>query len=105
MSSVPPTVSQLLSWPATVPLWPDAASALGLSRATAYELVRRDEFPCPVLRLGRLLKVPTAGLLQALGIPLPSTHDEAPAIAATAPGAHVVPLATTDQEANHARPA
>ncbi len=102
---IPPTVSQLLSWPATVPLWPDAASALGLSRATAYELVRRDEFPCPVLRLGRLLKVPTAGLLQALGIPLPSTHDEAPAIAATAPGAHVVPLAHHRPGGDHARPA
>jgi excisionase family DNA binding protein len=65
-----PTIDDLRQWPPTVPLWPDAAGALGLSRTTAYELVRRGELPVRTLRLGRLLRVPTAELLAVLGIPL-----------------------------------
>lgn len=64
------TIDDLRQWPATVPLWPDAAGALGLSRTTVYELVRRGELPVRTLRLGRLLRVPTAELLAVLGIPL-----------------------------------
>lgn len=30
-----------------------AAEILGISRSTAYELIRRDEFPVPVIRLGK----------------------------------------------------
>jgi predicted DNA-binding transcriptional regulator AlpA len=47
---------------------PAAGRLLGLGRAAAYELARRGEFPAPVLRLGRQLRVPTAPLLQALGL-------------------------------------
>lgn len=46
-----------------------AASVLGVSNYQAYELIRRGEFPVPVLRLGRRkIVIPVAGLLEALGI-------------------------------------
>lgn len=45
------TRAELLALPVTVDV-PTAARALGLGRSTAYELARRDEFPCRVLRIG-----------------------------------------------------
>ncbi len=47
---------------------PTAARVLGLGRNTAYELVRSGAWPTPVLRLGRLIKVPRSSLLDLLGI-------------------------------------
>ena len=37
---------------------PEAANRLGISRGTAYTLYREGKFPAPVLRIGRLLRVP-----------------------------------------------
>lgn len=45
-----------------------AARVLGIGRTMAYELVRTDQWPTPVLRVGRLVKIPTAPLLALLGI-------------------------------------
>ncbi|MEU6315370.1 helix-turn-helix domain-containing protein [Streptomyces sp. NPDC047014] len=45
-----------------------AARAFGMSVTTAYGLVRRDAFPCEVVRVGRRYRVPTASLMQSLGI-------------------------------------
>jgi excisionase family DNA binding protein len=46
-----------------------AAEILGCGRSLAYDLIRRDEFPSPVLRLGnRWYVIPTAGLLRVVGI-------------------------------------
>jgi predicted DNA-binding transcriptional regulator AlpA len=45
---------------------PDAAKLLGLGRTTAYRLVRDEQWPTPVLRLGRLIKIPTQPLLDLL---------------------------------------
>jgi len=47
---------------------PTAARLLGCGRSLAYELARRDQFPCRVLRLGRRYVVPTADLLRVLGL-------------------------------------
>ena len=47
---------------------PTAARLLGCGRTLGYELVRRGEFPCQVLRLGHRLVVPTAELLRVLGV-------------------------------------
>ncbi|MET9382707.1 hypothetical protein ABZY09_16920 [Streptomyces sp. NPDC002928] len=44
----------------------DASKALGFSRAKGYDLVRRGEFPCRVLRIGRTKGVVTASLLRVL---------------------------------------
>lgn len=46
-----------------------AARALGIGRTTAYALARRGEFPCPLIRVGGAYRVPTAGVLQVLGLP------------------------------------
>jgi helix-turn-helix protein len=45
-----------------------AAHALGISRNTAYRLVRHGAFPCAVLRPGWRYRVPTVGLMRSLGI-------------------------------------
>ena len=45
-----------------------AAAALGLGRTKAYELARRDEFPCRVIRIGETYRIPTPGLLELLGV-------------------------------------
>jgi len=34
----------------------------------AHELVRTDRFPTPVLRVGRQIKIPTAYLIDLLGL-------------------------------------
>jgi hypothetical protein len=47
---------------------PAAARLLGIGRTAAYELVRTDAWPTPVLRLGWLIKIPSAPLLDLLGI-------------------------------------
>lgn len=50
-----------------------AAKAIGISRSTAFKLIAADEFPVRVIRAGRRIVVPTAGLRTLLGI------EEAPA--------------------------
>ena len=45
-----------------------AAEVLGLGRSAAYELVRAGQWPTPILRFGRLIKVPTAPLIALVGI-------------------------------------
>jgi hypothetical protein len=45
-----------------------AARVMGLSRNRAYELVRSNEWPTPVFRLGKLIRIPTAPMLEMLGL-------------------------------------
>jgi hypothetical protein len=66
---MPIMITQLRAMPATVDLM-TAARALGLGRTKAYELARRDQFPCRVIRIGDTYRIPTAGLLELLGIAL-----------------------------------
>lgn len=61
------SLSELLAMPVTVDIG-TAARALGLGRSTGYELTRRGEFPCRVLRVGSSYRVPTAELLRLLGV-------------------------------------
>jgi len=63
---MPVTIAQLRAR-ATVDLM-TAACALGLGRTKAYELAKQDEFPCRVIRIGDSYRVPTAGLLELLGV-------------------------------------
>jgi hypothetical protein len=51
--------------PLVMPLWPDTGKALGLSRNATYDAARRGEIK--TLRFGKLLKVPTAWLLETCG--------------------------------------
>ena len=61
---MPVTISQLRA-SATVDLM-TAARALGLGRTKAYELAKREQFPCRVIRIGEHYRIPTAGLLELL---------------------------------------
>ena len=45
-------------------LWPDAGQALGLGRNATYEAARRRQIP--IIRFGKLIKVPTAALRKML---------------------------------------
>jgi hypothetical protein len=70
------TFPELFRLPATIDMR-TAAKALGIHVNTAYKLVRRDTFPCPVLRLGRRCRVPTKALLLALHIDeIPVRRDD-----------------------------
>jgi excisionase family DNA binding protein len=40
----------------------EAARMLGIGRTMAYQLVREGRWPTPVIRIGRLIKVPVAPL-------------------------------------------
>jgi hypothetical protein len=62
------TRADLLTLPPTVSLYPTAAGILGVGRSSAYEMVRTGEWPTRVLRLGKLIKVPTAELLAYVGV-------------------------------------
>jgi|SRR3954468_1589439 len=43
---------------------PQAARLLGIGRTLAYELVRTDQWPTPVIRVGRLIKIPSRPLIE-----------------------------------------
>jgi excisionase family DNA binding protein len=45
-----------------------AARALGLSRTYAYELAKRGDFPCRIIRIGTTYRVPTVELRKLLGV-------------------------------------
>ncbi|MEV0484025.1 hypothetical protein AB0I69_25875 [Streptomyces sp. NPDC050508] len=58
---------ELLALPVSVDL--DTGNrALGLGRSKGYELAKRGEYPCKVLRLGNAYRVVTADLLDLLGL-------------------------------------
>jgi hypothetical protein len=61
------TASQVRALPAVVDVV-TAGEVLGIGRSVAYELVRTDRFPTPVLRVGRQIKIPTAYLIDLLGL-------------------------------------
>jgi predicted DNA-binding transcriptional regulator AlpA len=65
-----PSTIDVRSLPVAVDL-PTAARLLGIGRTSAYELVRTGRWPTPVIRAGRLIRVPTAPLLAALGLAEP----------------------------------
>ncbi len=44
----------------------EAFRLLGIDRTTGYRAIKDDTFPLPVIRVGRLLKVPTAALHRLL---------------------------------------
>ena len=54
---------------------PTAGRLLGLGRSAAYELVLAGRWPTPVLRLGRRWRIPTAPLLELLGVPAPAPAE------------------------------
>jgi predicted DNA-binding transcriptional regulator AlpA len=61
------TEEQLRGLPPVVDV-PTAAAVLGVGRTAAYELIRAGQWPTPVLRLGKLIRVPTAPLLELVKV-------------------------------------
>jgi excisionase family DNA binding protein len=61
------TTAQVLDLPPSMDV-DTACNALGISKTTGYRLVRANAFPCPVVRLGRIIRVPKTGLLRVLGL-------------------------------------
>ncbi len=58
---------QLLALPVAVDL--DTGNrALGLGRSKGYEMAKRGQYPCKVLRFGNAYRVVTADLLNLLGL-------------------------------------
>jgi excisionase family DNA binding protein len=45
----------------------EVADRLGINRSTAFELIRRNAFPLPVIRLGRRIVVPRQAVTELLG--------------------------------------
>lgn len=44
----------------------EAGALFGLGRSAAYAAVERGDFPCAVIKIGRRIVVPTAGVRRAL---------------------------------------
>lgn len=61
-----PTLADIRKWPATVDVG-RAALALGCSKSSAYESIRRGAFPAKVISVSRRKLVITASLLDLLG--------------------------------------
>ena len=59
------TASEVRALPAVVDVV-TAGEILGVGRSVAYELVRTNRFPTPVLRVGRQIKIPTVYLIDLL---------------------------------------
>jgi predicted DNA-binding transcriptional regulator AlpA len=84
---------ELLALPVVMDLQ-TAGRAFGLGRTITYELMRRGEFPCPVLRLGRSYRVLKADVMRMVGVSPESAVAQAeapedPAAAAPPPSAPV----------------
>jgi predicted DNA-binding transcriptional regulator AlpA len=49
----------------------EAFAELGIDRTTGYRAIKEGTFPVPVIRVGRLIRVPTAALRQLLDLASP----------------------------------
>lgn len=77
MSARTRTLAELEALPPTIDV-PTAGQFLGLGRSASYDLVRRGQWPTPVIRLGHLVRVPSAALVALLGPckPVPTSRQE-----------------------------
>jgi hypothetical protein len=66
-ASLQMTVEQAQKLPPVVDV-PTTAAILGIGRTPAYELIRLGNWPTPILRLGKLIRVPSAPLLDLVGV-------------------------------------
>jgi len=78
------TTAELQALPATVNV-ATAARALGFGRTLAYDLARRDEFPCRLLRIGCRCSRPQNGTRPVHSGPTPAGSSPSP------PARHSIP--------------
>jgi hypothetical protein len=78
---IPEAIRPLLTAP-TVDV-PTAGRVFGLNRSAAYDAIARGDWPTPHIRIGRKIVVPTAPVLELLGL----AHDRStPGPAPPGPG-------------------
>lgn len=65
--TAPITLADLRNLPAVIDLV-TAARILGIGRTKAYELAQHGQFPCHILRVGTVYRIPTPDLLRVLGV-------------------------------------
>ena len=68
-----------------------AAAVLGIDPSTAYGLIRRHDFPVPVIKIGARWKVPAAPLEQLVAGAIPPGHYPAPDATSQGDGRAVTP--------------
>lgn len=67
------THEELMALPVSFSL-ATGAKAFGIGRTLAYELHRKGEFPCRVLKIGNSLKITRADLFRSLGMTDDADH-------------------------------
>ena len=67
MTGLQLTEDEILALPTVVDV-PTAAAVLGIGRTAAYELIRTNRWPTRVLRMGKLIRIPTAPLRALVGV-------------------------------------
>jgi hypothetical protein len=63
-------IDELRTLPPTLPA-EQAFKLLGCGRTSGYAAIRSGDFPVPVLKIGRVIRIPTRPLLELLGIRVP----------------------------------
>ena len=71
-----------------------AGRLLGVGRTVAYRLVREGRWPTHVVHVGRKIKIPTAPLLEFLGLPVAYPPDPVSTVVRTGSGR--APLVAAD---------
>lgn len=66
-ASMQMTIERAQSLPPVVDV-PTAAAMLGIGRTAAYDLIRAGDWPTPVLRLGKLIRIPSGPLLELVQV-------------------------------------
>ena len=61
------TRDELLGLPPVIDV-STAAAVFGLGRSAAYELIRSGQWPTPIIRIGRHIRIPTLPLLEIVGM-------------------------------------
>lgn len=59
------SLAEIRGWPPVVDL-PTAGRALGVSRSYSFELAKRGEFSCRVIKIGSRYRVPTSAIVALL---------------------------------------
>jgi hypothetical protein len=53
----------------------EAFAELGIDRSTGYKSIREGTFPLPVLRVGRIIRIPTVALRRLLQLDPPAATE------------------------------
>lgn len=82
----------------------EAFAELGVDRTTGYRAIKEGTFPVPIIRVGRLIRVPTAALRRILEADPTRTDDEYPDDPTPAdPGTPVLRLVARPDVAHYSR--